>query len=265
MSRADAGGGGMQTHMLDLDSPRWLELESCSGRSRVVPDLLHRIRVRPTDEDWAEVWEQISHQWTLYPAAYAAVPHLVSLLVEQKQLRQRESLEDLARIAFPLERVSECPQDLRHDFDASLEEAGVVAIDLARSSEAPRGDHISLLCSAAALAGRTTLGRLSLDATLHTEGEVVVACPKCHNELTAVFNEAFNEVHLEVLEGYPRCRTTRVRPASPDHMPLASDFAWGLVIARAQGLRSTAWLCGLWGGGACPYCNEEFVLADCLA
>ena len=65
--------------MLALDSPRWSELVAAGGNTSLVPRLIQQLREAPLSDGWSELWEQLSHQWTGYPVAFAALPHVVAL------------------------------------------------------------------------------------------------------------------------------------------------------------------------------------------
>lgn len=74
--------------MLDLDSPRWQEMEHAYGDASDIPALLRLLEVQTslgqTNEDarqelWYSLWGALCHQSTVYPASYAAVPHIVRI------------------------------------------------------------------------------------------------------------------------------------------------------------------------------------------
>lgn len=71
--------------MLPLDSPVWNDLECARGSAGHIPALIRRVcdpsllesEVKAT---WAEVWENLCHNDSVYAATYAAVPHLACVL-----------------------------------------------------------------------------------------------------------------------------------------------------------------------------------------
>ena len=72
--------------MLDLDDGRWSELTHAYGPAADIPPLLRRLRDFPpaTDyraEPYFSLWSALCHQGDVYPASYAAVPHLVAALL----------------------------------------------------------------------------------------------------------------------------------------------------------------------------------------
>lgn len=70
--------------MLDLNSPRWGELDHAYGKASDIPNLLRQLEANPdvgdeSHEPWHTLWGSLCHQTTVYPASYAAVPHLVRI------------------------------------------------------------------------------------------------------------------------------------------------------------------------------------------
>jgi hypothetical protein len=70
--------------MLALDSSRWAELRHAYGPASDTPDLLRRLQSLPDDEGdsepWFSLWSSLAHQGDVYPASFAAVPHVVEVL-----------------------------------------------------------------------------------------------------------------------------------------------------------------------------------------
>jgi hypothetical protein len=71
--------------MLPLDDPRWSELKNAYGESPGIPRLLREAERLPEDtgmkaEPYFSLWSSLCHQGTVYPASYAALPHLVRII-----------------------------------------------------------------------------------------------------------------------------------------------------------------------------------------
>jgi hypothetical protein len=70
--------------MLDLNSPRWAELEDAYGSAAKIPGLLGQLQTLPGDtqdaEPWFSLWSALAHQGDVYTASFAAVPHVVRAL-----------------------------------------------------------------------------------------------------------------------------------------------------------------------------------------
>ena len=75
--------------VISLDSPRWKELRHAYGAATDVPALLRGIaaspeRSSPSEGPWYGLWSALCHQGDVYPASFAAVPHVISILAEHR-------------------------------------------------------------------------------------------------------------------------------------------------------------------------------------
>ena len=70
--------------MLELSSPRWSELRDAYGSAATIPALLRQLSVLPGDtgntEPWFNLWSALAHQGDVYPASFAAVPHVIAAI-----------------------------------------------------------------------------------------------------------------------------------------------------------------------------------------
>jgi hypothetical protein len=70
--------------MLSLDSPRWSELQHAYGPASDIPNLLRQLEALPSaegdSEPWFSLWSSLAHEGDVYPASFAAVPHVVRVL-----------------------------------------------------------------------------------------------------------------------------------------------------------------------------------------
>lgn len=70
--------------MLSLASPRWSELRHAYGQASDIPALLKQLAEVPDSSDdkepWFTLWSSLAHQGDVYPASFAAVPHVVQAL-----------------------------------------------------------------------------------------------------------------------------------------------------------------------------------------
>jgi len=75
--------------MLDLNSPRWSELEDAFGHAAGIPELLRQLQTLPADdgnaEPWFSLWSKLAHQGDVYSASFAAVPHIVHALASSPE------------------------------------------------------------------------------------------------------------------------------------------------------------------------------------
>jgi hypothetical protein len=112
--------------MIPLDSPRWSELEHAYGAADDIPPLLRQLESFPVSsgdsEPWYTLWSSLCHQDDVYPASFAAVPHIIRVLAT-----------DPARASFSFFQLPACieiarardafpsPTDLRQPYFDSLE------------------------------------------------------------------------------------------------------------------------------------------------
>jgi hypothetical protein len=72
--------------MINLNSDKWAEIQDAYRDGKKVAALLEQIQADPSpskaindDEPWYSLWSSICHQGTVYPASFAAVPHLADI------------------------------------------------------------------------------------------------------------------------------------------------------------------------------------------
>ena len=70
--------------MLALDDPRWGTLPHAYGFASDIPGLLRQLENGSTsvgqNEPWFTLWSSLAHQGDVYPASFAAVPHVIRVL-----------------------------------------------------------------------------------------------------------------------------------------------------------------------------------------
>lgn len=75
--------------MLSLDSPLWADLRHAYGTASDTPDLLRQLQSLPDSigesQPWFDLWSSLAHQGDIYPASFAAVPHVVSVLATRPE------------------------------------------------------------------------------------------------------------------------------------------------------------------------------------
>jgi hypothetical protein len=68
-------------NMLELDDPRWGELRHAYGSASDIPALLRQLQSDSPSvgriEPWFTLWSSLAHQGDVYPASFAAVPHII--------------------------------------------------------------------------------------------------------------------------------------------------------------------------------------------
>jgi hypothetical protein len=76
--------------VISLDSPDWASLQHAYGDATDIPALLRQLDAFPSAEGnaepWFTLWSALAHQGDVYPASFAAVPHIVSVLATSPSL-----------------------------------------------------------------------------------------------------------------------------------------------------------------------------------
>jgi hypothetical protein len=70
--------------MISLDSSEWANLHHAYGNAADIPPLLQQLETHPAADaksgPWFELWRALVHHSEVYPASFAAVPHVVRIL-----------------------------------------------------------------------------------------------------------------------------------------------------------------------------------------
>jgi hypothetical protein len=156
--------------MLSLDSPRWSELRHAYGPASDIPALIVRLENPPApqdrDEAWFALWSALAHQGDVYPASFAAVPHVVRILADAPEPSDSSSF-----FQFPAwveicrqNRAVRVPEDLAEAYFAALGRLPALAA-VAASRD---GDAEFLCCALAAIAaakGEAAIAEVLLELT----------------------------------------------------------------------------------------------------
>jgi hypothetical protein len=75
----------LEVRVISLQDQAWSELRHAYGPATDVPPLLEAIeqdpsRSDPRDGPWSKLWSALYHQGDIYPASFAAVPHVVKIV-----------------------------------------------------------------------------------------------------------------------------------------------------------------------------------------
>jgi hypothetical protein len=115
----------------------WTTLQHAYGAAGDIPELLARARVSPPpvnyrSEPWFMLWSSLYHQDDIYSASYAAVPELVTIAGERRELAP-ESLFLAASIELRRNQpgAPELPPALKSAYERSLEIAHTLASGIA--------------------------------------------------------------------------------------------------------------------------------------
>jgi hypothetical protein len=175
-----AGAAAPDGIMLTLDDPRWRTL-TAYGNPADLPGLLRTLQQSTTPEQAAAltyaVSEYICHQYDVYSASYAVVPHLAALAAGRAPAEQVPVLALIGLIAALAQRqdAEPVPADLRPAYEAALQQAGDLVLDNFRRP-CSHADFGALVGALAAIRGHAVLAIDLLD-TLRNPREV--QCPVC--------------------------------------------------------------------------------------
>mgnify|MGYP003390346784 CR=1 FL=1 len=153
--------------MLSLDSPRWSELEDAYGSAGDIPALLRALEGLPPSEGesepWFTLWSALAHQGDVYPASFAAVPHVIAALSSgpsraSSTYFQFPAWVEICRVTLGIE----VPSDLRSSYFEALSKLP----QLVATAASQPWDEDQLLCALAAVAaakGHTPLAEAVLE------------------------------------------------------------------------------------------------------
>lgn len=158
--------------MLSLDSPKWSELEHAYGPASDTPGLLRQLQALPSSEGdkepWFSLWSSLAHQSDVYPASFAAVPHVVNFL------SQAPSKADFSYFQFPA-WVEVCRQKNSVPIPKELETAYHAALAklpaLVAAAADRKWDAGFLSCALSAIAAAKGFGSVA-EAVLEMNPEV---------------------------------------------------------------------------------------------
>jgi hypothetical protein len=244
--------------MTVFDSPRWATLQTVYGDARHVPGVLQRLA--GGDESVMEdLIQDLCHQGTVKNASYAAIPILADIARDTPGLELRAQILILIGWIVSSTDRAPMPEELAADYHAALPRALELALrtlrELTDSTTA-----VYLLEAAAALSGRTVLGR---ELTRFIDEEFLIACPGCTRELYLWPEGVGLTVAAEDPSVVPKTRRTPVvvAPQSLVH----PDYRWLLQVGGDAALAEIGErLPSLWGHGTCPACGAAFSIWEQL-
>jgi len=256
--------------VLALKSNRWRDLEGCFGSGEVIPDLLRRLDKKYSKQNRLKLWDHLFHQYSVYTAAFAAVPHLVRMLPNVDERANVDLLIDIGSIAtFANEReLKSVEADIRDGYQASLIEARGVAVNLFGMVPLSEDELVYLLMGIPGLSGYNSLG-IVLESL--SDKEFSCSCPDCSKRVFV--SEKENALFSAVEEPYlnPDMEMLPVRPYEGEEAQWNGRFArenavqWLSHLAQKAGEHELAkLLLNLFGVAACPHCGFEFCLVDRL-
>ena len=145
--------------MLLLDDPRWNQLKSTYGTGATVAQLISRASADAPLDDWYDsLFQELLHQYTLSPVAYAAVPHLVDIAKRRPDARKHLMVLIGACYAHSSDSGGpRVPFSLQQDWLAARTSAVPIMLEVLEDPQLDEEDIRYLLSSLAALKGQYEL------------------------------------------------------------------------------------------------------------
>lgn len=154
--------------MLALDNPKWSDLSHAYGSATNTPVLLRQLADFPDEsehsaEPWLSLWSSLCHQGEVYPASFAAVPHIVAALATNPARATMSFFLLPASIEVARhERAVALPQSLEAPYMQALESLPALAAAASRPHWKPEV-CTSALAAAAAASGNHLLAQLIME------------------------------------------------------------------------------------------------------
>ena len=165
--------------MVPLDSPQWSALRHAYGPAADLPPLLRSVASDVARSDagegtpWFELWSALCHQGDVYPASFAAVPHLVdAVALDPVHASYNFFLLPAAIEVARITRKTPVPQELQAAYFDSLKRLSLLAAQtLSRSWDNTLCR--SVLAALAAGKGHIGTARLLIDIDEEDVDEVL--------------------------------------------------------------------------------------------
>ena len=163
---------GVFNAMIPLDSPRWSKLKHCYGLAGDIPPLLRQLERFPASdgesEPWFTLWSSLCHQEDVFPASFAAVPHIVRVLATDPKRADFSFFQLPACIEIGRCRKSvRVPDDLRESYFEALRELP----SLVGAAASRKWSEDVLCCALAAIAAAKGFPAVA-EAVLELNSEV---------------------------------------------------------------------------------------------
>jgi hypothetical protein len=168
--------------MLELNSPLWKDLEHAYGSAADIPALLEQLKTASPQkkygtEPWFSLWSALCHQYDVYSASYAALPHIIAI-ASSRPPRQRIDYLLLASSIEAFRHLHDAPpipRGLQEAYVQALKIAPRLILECLELDWQQEEDDRILLGSLAVMQGHPQLGNAIFDLEMEAE------CPKCHS------------------------------------------------------------------------------------
>ncbi len=164
--------------MLDLQSERWAELQHAYGNASDVPGLLlalRDVRISGGNEGpWFKLWSALAHQGDVYPASFAAVPHVIAALASNPAEAVADFFQFPAWVEICRARQNlAVPEDLNAAYLAALARLPALVV----LAEERRWDAEFTACALAAVAaskGQHDIAEVALELAIPEQAAEVL-------------------------------------------------------------------------------------------
>lgn len=256
--------------MLELDSDRWKSLSHCYGGAGDLPDLLRRLAVDPSDEVWERLWSCLCHQGDVYPASYAAVPHIIRITEELPIPEQTAYWAFVGSIARgSLNHARRPPEDLKAEFESALVQAGHIVLRILQEKPGDETEVLTLLQALVSIRGCADLADM-LEGV--RDEELETACSGCEALLYVNVQDEHLYVSTQEPGGHPDPDRTWIKGNAVvdpgpevrlEEVVPGSGSPWLARLAKQSGESALAGMLSLlYGKATCPACGQEFVVMD---
>lgn len=272
--------------MLALDDPHWKLLNHAYGAAGDVPEILADLK-KNYDRERADAlfYGSLCHQYTVYAATFAAVPHVLEIASQENSLPETKAnvvifagavhafrdYDNRARINSTDEALkAQLDEKIQFAYRAAIEKTKRLAENLLENSEnLDEENKNALFFPLLAFYGQENLSRIffffpSLD-------EFVFDCPHCANE---IYLQPENERLVAYKEDTIFNRAaekSEITPALIDPQTWNGEFSeaerekWILAAAEKYSLEALKYqIPFLFGRMICPHCRQSVKIIEAL-
>ena len=165
--------------MIELDSEQWKELEHAYGDASDIPALLKELETSLYPEDyrsepWFTLWSSLCHQYSIYNASYAVVPHLIQIAQNKEKRLQLRFIDLIGSIhCFRTAKGQPpIPNEMKESYESAIKQSLELCYELVEEPFELE-DTKGLLGSIAILKGYNELGAMIYELQKEVE------CQEC--------------------------------------------------------------------------------------